>query len=51
MGDKFSAFRQAVHGEPVDVVVGDSMTEFVESMVVARYLDEPEKHRRSHRCS
>jgi hypothetical protein len=46
MGDKFAAFRQAVHGEPVDVVVGDSMTEFVESMVVARFLDEPEKHRR-----
>ncbi|MDQ7807362.1 acyclic terpene utilization AtuA family protein [Amycolatopsis sp. A133] len=46
MGDKFAAFRQAVHGEPVDVLVGDSMTEFVESMVVARFLDEPEKHRR-----
>ncbi|MEV7098343.1 acyclic terpene utilization AtuA family protein [Amycolatopsis sp. NPDC051045] len=46
MGDKFSAFGEAVHGEPVDVLVGDSMTEFVESMVVARFLDEPEKHRR-----
>ncbi|MEV6823800.1 acyclic terpene utilization AtuA family protein [Amycolatopsis sp. NPDC051102] len=46
MGDKFAAFREAVHGEPVDVVVGDSMTEFVESMVIARFFDEPEKHRR-----
>jgi hypothetical protein len=46
MGDKFAAFREAVHGDPVDVLVGDSMTEFVESMVVSRFFDEPEKHRR-----
>ncbi len=46
MGDRFSAFHDAVHGEPVDVLVGDSMTEFVESMVAARLLDDTEKHRR-----
>jgi hypothetical protein len=43
MGDRFSAFREAVRGEPVDVVFGDSMTEFVDSMVAARFLTEPEK--------
>ncbi|PSL52506.1 uncharacterized protein DUF1446 [Saccharothrix carnea] len=46
MGDRFSAFHNAVHGQPVDVLIGDSMTEFVESMVAARFLDDPEEHRR-----
>jgi hypothetical protein len=46
MGDRFAAFKEAVHGEPVDVLIGDSMTEFIESMVAARFLDDPEKHRR-----
>ncbi|MFI9005847.1 acyclic terpene utilization AtuA family protein [Actinosynnema sp. NPDC053489] len=46
MGDRFSAFHDAVHGEPVDVLVGDSMTEFVESVVAARFLDDPEENRR-----
>ncbi|WP_433042049.1 acyclic terpene utilization AtuA family protein [Dactylosporangium sp. CS-033363] len=39
MGDKFSAFAEAVHGNTVgaaaDVVIGDSMAEITMSMVVA----------------
>ncbi|MGW0246598.1 acyclic terpene utilization AtuA family protein [Nocardia goodfellowii] len=45
MGDRFTAFRESVHGSPVDAVIGDSMTEFVESMVTAHFFVEPEKHR------
>ncbi|MFL6126476.1 acyclic terpene utilization AtuA family protein [Actinophytocola sp.] len=45
MGDRFAAFKEAVHGEPVDALIGDSMTEFIESMMTARFIDEPEKHR------
>jgi acyclic terpene utilization AtuA family protein len=37
MGDKFAAFEEAVRGEPVDVVVGDSMAEITMSMVIAGF--------------
>ncbi|MBE8516921.1 DUF1446 domain-containing protein [Amycolatopsis sp. H6(2020)] len=36
MGDRFSAFEEAVHGDP-DVVIGDSMAEITMSMVVAGF--------------
>lgn len=45
MGDKFSAFEEAVHGEPVDVVIGDSMAEITMSMVTAGFRAQPEKQR------
>ncbi|PXX71780.1 uncharacterized protein DUF1446 [Nocardia tenerifensis] len=44
MGDRFAAFQESVHGESVDVLIGDSMTEFVESMMIAHFIDEPQKH-------
>jgi hypothetical protein len=37
MGDRFSAFEEAVQGDPVDVVIGDSMAEITMSMVVAGF--------------
>ncbi|HKN99822.1 MAG TPA: acyclic terpene utilization AtuA family protein, partial [Pseudonocardiaceae bacterium] len=42
MGDRFSAFEEAVTGEPVDVVIGDSMAEITMSMVVAGFRAHPE---------
>ncbi|MBT2385293.1 acyclic terpene utilization AtuA family protein [Streptomyces sp. ISL-11] len=38
MGDRFDAFEQAIHGEPVDVVFGDYMTEAFDSMLIAAFL-------------
>ncbi|GHF36835.1 hypothetical protein FHX82_007231 [Amycolatopsis bartoniae] len=46
MGDRFSAFEEAVQGDPVDVVIGDSMAEITMSMVVAGFHDNPEGRRR-----
>ncbi|MFI5612082.1 acyclic terpene utilization AtuA family protein [Amycolatopsis sp. NPDC051903] len=45
MGDKFSAFEEAVHGDPVDVVIGDSMAEITMSMVVAGFHGNREARR------
>jgi hypothetical protein len=42
MGDRFSAFEEAVTGEPVDVVIGDSMAEITMSMVTAAFRAHPE---------
>jgi hypothetical protein len=42
MGDRFSAFEEAVTGEPVDVVTGDSMAEITMSMVTAGFRAQPE---------
>lgn len=41
MGDRFSAFAEAVTGELVDVVIGDSMAEITMSMVVAGFRAHP----------
>ncbi|WP_329048679.1 DUF1446 domain-containing protein [Amycolatopsis sp. NBC_01488] len=46
MGDRFSAFEEAVQGDPVDVVIGDSMAEITMSMVVAGFHGNPEGRRR-----
>jgi hypothetical protein len=46
MGDRFSAFAEAVTGEPVDVVIGDSMAEITMSMVVAGFRAHPEAQHR-----
>lgn len=45
MGDRFSAFEEAVQGEPVDVVIGDSMAEITMSMVVAGFHENREARR------
>lgn len=41
MGDRFGAFAESVNGEPVDVVIGDSMAEITMSMVVAGFRAHP----------
>jgi hypothetical protein len=46
MGDRFSAFEEAVRGDPVDVVIGDSMAEITMSMVVAAFHGNPDGRRR-----
>lgn len=46
IGDRFSAFEEAVTGEPVDVVIGDSMAEITMSMATARFRDHPEAQHR-----
>ncbi|MEV6638600.1 acyclic terpene utilization AtuA family protein [Amycolatopsis sp. NPDC051371] len=46
MGDRFSAFEEAVRGDPVDVVIGDSMAEITMSMVVAGFHGNPDGRRR-----
>jgi hypothetical protein len=46
MGDRFSAFEEAVTGEPVDVVTGDSMAEITMSMVTAGFRAQPEAQHR-----
>ncbi len=46
MGDRFSAFAEAVNGEPVDVVIGDSMAEITMSMVTAGFRAQPEAQHR-----
>ncbi|MEV6446990.1 acyclic terpene utilization AtuA family protein [Amycolatopsis sp. NPDC051716] len=45
MGDRFSAFEEAVQGDPVDVVIGDSMAEITMSMVVAGFHGNREARR------
>ncbi|WP_205661123.1 acyclic terpene utilization AtuA family protein [Amycolatopsis vastitatis] len=45
MGDRFSAFEEAVQGDPVDVVIGDSMAEITMSMVVAGFHENREARR------
>ncbi len=45
MGDRFSAFEEAVQGAPVDVVIGDSMAEITMSMVVAGFHGNPAARR------
>lgn len=45
LGDRFSAFEEAVRGEPVDVVIGDSMAEITMSMVVAGFHGNREARR------
>ena len=44
MGDRFSAFEEAVQGAP-DVVIGDSMAEITMSMVVAGFHENREARR------
>ncbi|MEU5264203.1 acyclic terpene utilization AtuA family protein [Amycolatopsis sp. NPDC021455] len=44
MGDRFSAFEEAVQGDP-DVVIGDSMAEITMSMVVAGFHRNREARR------
>ncbi|HEX5114691.1 MAG TPA: acyclic terpene utilization AtuA family protein [Pseudonocardiaceae bacterium] len=46
MGDRFSAFEEAVTGEPVDVVIGDSMAEITMSMLTAGFRAHPEAQHR-----
>lgn len=45
MGDRFSAFEEAVRGDPVDVVIGDSMAEITMSMVVAGLVGDRDARR------
>src|ERR1700743_2874074 len=46
LGDRFSAFEEAVTGEPVDVGIGDSMAEITMSMLVAGFRDHPDARQR-----
>lgn len=46
LGDRFSAFEEAVTGEPVDVVIGDSMAEITMSMLVAGFRAHPDAQHR-----
>ncbi|WP_273941181.1 acyclic terpene utilization AtuA family protein [Kutzneria chonburiensis] len=45
IGDRFSAFEEAVRGEPVDVVMGDAMAEITMSMIVAGFVDNADARR------
>lgn len=45
MGDRFSAFEEAVQGDPVDVVIGDSMAEITMSMLVAGFRGDRDARR------
>lgn len=42
MGDKFSAFEEALHVDGVDVAIGDSMAEITMSMVASGFAAGPE---------
>ena len=39
IGDYFEAFRNAVHGEPVDVLVGDYLAELTMGRISESYID------------